>query len=58
MEEALDLVIIPSKSEIRIKLCLEGLCYLLVLLLIVQSIALQSAEHLAFPYLGLKWKQD
>lgn len=57
MEEALDLVIIPSKSEIRIKLCLEGLCYLLVLL-IVQSIALQSAEHLAFPYLGLKWKRD
>lgn len=58
MEEALGLVIIPSKSEIRIKPRSEGLCYLLVLLLIVQSVALQSAEHLAFPYLGLKWKRD
>lgn len=59
VEKAVDLKIIQSTSEIRMKVELRGVgCYLLWLHLIVQSRNLPSAEHLAFPYLGFKWKQD
>lgn len=57
MEKAVDLIITPSQSEIKMKLSSDRL-HVICLHLIVHSVKLQSAEHLAFPYLGLKWKQD